>query len=117
MSRRLNPNTRLVVASHNPGKVTEILTLVAPFGLKVASARQLGLPEPDETGSSFVENAELKAVAAAAASALPALADDSGLEVMALGGAPGIYSARWAGPGKDFGVAMQRVHDELASRC
>jgi XTP/dITP diphosphohydrolase len=116
MSRRLLPDTRLLVASHNPGKVAEIIELVAPFGLQISTAAELALPEPEETGATFVANAELKAVAAARASGLPALADDSGLEVMALGGAPGIYSARWAGPAKDFGVAMRRLHDELA-RC
>jgi XTP/dITP diphosphohydrolase len=116
MTRRLPIDARLVVASHNPGKVTEIKDLVAPFGLKVITAPELGLPEPAETGATFIANAALKALAAAKASGLPALADDSGLEVPALGGAPGIYSARWAGPGKDFGIAMQRLHDELASR-
>jgi XTP/dITP diphosphohydrolase len=116
MTRRLPPDTRLLVASHNAGKVREIIELLAPFGLAIATAAELGLPEPAETGASFLANAELKARAAASAAGLPALADDSGLEVMALGGAPGIYSARWAGPGKDFGVAMQRVHDELARR-
>ena len=116
MTRRLTPDTRLVVASHNPGKVREIIELVAPFGLSITTAAELGLPEPAETGSSFVANAELKARAAAQAARLPALSDDSGLEVVALGGAPGIYSARWAGADKDFGVAMQRVHDELARR-
>jgi XTP/dITP diphosphohydrolase len=116
MTRRLPPDTRLVVASHNAGKVAEIVELVAPFGLKIATAAELGLPEPAETGASFVANAELKAVAAAQVAGLPALADDSGLEVVALGGAPGIYSARWAGPHKDFGVAMRRVHAEL-DRC
>ncbi len=116
MTRRLLPNSHLVVASHNPGKVAEIVELVAPFGLAISTAAELGLPEPEETGATFVANAELKAVAAARASGLPALADDFGLEVLALGGAPGIYSARWAGPGKDFGVAMQRLHDEL-DRC
>ena len=116
MTRRLLPDTGLVVASHNPGKVTEIVELVAPYGLKVSTAAELALPEPEETGSTFLANAELKAVAAAKASGLPALADDSGLEVVALGGAPGIYSARWAGPTKDFGLAMQRLNAELASR-
>lgn len=116
MTRRLPRAARLVVASHNPGKVAEIVDLVTPFGLQVLTAAELGLPEPAETGDSFIANAELKAAAAAQASGLPALADDSGLEVMALGGAPGIYSARWAGPGKDFEVAMRRLHDELASR-
>lgn len=104
---------RLVIASHNPGKVGEIATLLGPFGADVVSAATLGLPEPEETGASFVENAELKARAAAQASGLPALADDSGLAVTALGGAPGIYSARWAGPGKDFVAAMARIQAEL----
>src|SRR5262245_32538797 len=117
MTRRLPPDTPLVVASHKPGKVREIIELVAPFGLSIRTAAELGRPGPAETGSSFVANAELKARAAAEAAGLPALADDSGLEVVALGGAPGIYSARWAGADKDFGVAMQRVHDELAQRA
>ncbi|MEZ0301306.1 MAG: non-canonical purine NTP pyrophosphatase, partial [Hyphomicrobiaceae bacterium] len=93
---KLQPGTRLVVASHNPGKVREILDLVAPHGLSVVSAGELGLPEPEETGTTFAANAELKALAAAKGAGLPALSDDSGLEVEALGGAPGIYSARWA---------------------
>ncbi len=114
--RKLRPGTRLVVASHNPGKVREIFDLVAPHRLEVVSAADLGLPEPEETGTTFAANAALKAVAAAQASALPALADDSGIEVEALGGAPGIYSARWAGPSKDFAVAMRRVADELEAR-
>src|SRR5262245_13355951 len=113
---KLTPGTRLVVASHNPGKVREILELVAPHGLSVVSVGELGLPEPEETGTTFAANAELKARAAAQASGLPALSDDSGIEVDALGGAPGIYSARWAGPSKDFAVAMQRVADELRAR-
>jgi XTP/dITP diphosphohydrolase len=113
MTRRFDHGTRLVVASHNPGKVREILELVAPHGLSVVSAGELGLPEPEETGATFAENARLKALAAAQGAGLPALADDSGIEVEALGGAPGIYSARWAGPAKDFRVAMQRVADEL----
>jgi XTP/dITP diphosphohydrolase len=116
MTRRLGRGVRLVVASHNPGKVREILDLVAPHGLTVVSAAKLGLPEPEETGSTFAENATLKAQAAALAAGLPALADDSGLEVEALGGAPGIYAARWAGPAKDFSVAMRRVADELRAR-
>lgn len=111
--RRLRKGTRLVVASHNPGKVREIADLVGPYGLDVVSAGALGLPEPEETETTFAGNARLKAVAAAAASGLPALSDDSGLEVEALDGRPGIYSARWAGPAKDFGVAMKRVADEL----
>lgn len=104
---------RLVIASHNPGKVREIADLLAPYGVEVVSAGDLGLPEPEETGSSFVENAELKARAAAKDAGLPALADDSGLAVSALDGAPGIYSARWAGPDKDFSAAMERVEQEL----
>jgi XTP/dITP diphosphohydrolase len=116
LTRRLDRGTRLVVASHNPGKVREIVDLVAPYGLSVASAGELGLPEPEETGTTFADNARLKAVAAARASGLPALADDSGLEVHALGGAPGIYSARWAGPAKDFTIAMARVAEELKAR-
>lgn len=107
---------RLVVASHNAGKVREIAALLAPLGVEAVSAAALGLPEPDETETSFAGNAALKARAAAAASGLPALADDSGLEVFALGGEPGIYSARWAGPEKDFGAAMKRVADELDVR-
>lgn len=116
MIRRLETGTRLVVASHNPGKVREILDLVAPHGLSVASAAELGLPEPEETGTTFAANAELKALAAARGAGLPALADDSGLEVAVLDGAPGITSARWAGPAKDFSVAMQRVADEINAR-
>ena len=105
---------RLIVASHNPGKVVEISALLAPFNLEVVSASALGLAEPEETGATFVENAELKARAAALAANQPALADDSGLAVTALNGAPGIYSARWAGPSKAFAMAMQRVENELA---
>ena len=116
MTRRLARGARLVVASHNPGKVREIAELVAPRGLNVASATDLGLSEPEETGSTFVENAHIKAVAAAEDSGLPALADDSGLEVEPLHGAPGIHSARWAGPTKDFAIAMRRVADELRAR-
>lgn len=100
---------RLVVASHNAGKVREIAALLAPLGVEAVSAASLGLPEPEETETSFAGNAALKARAAADASGLPALADDSGLEVFALGGDPGIYSARWAGPEKDFAAAMARV--------
>ena len=104
---------RLVIASHNPGKVEEIAALLAPFRINAVAARELGIPEPEETGATFEANAALKARAAAEASGLPALADDSGLVVPALGGAPGIYSARWAGEAKDFRVAMERVHREL----
>jgi XTP/dITP diphosphohydrolase len=107
---------RLIIASHNPGKVEEIAALSAPFAIKTLSAGTLGIPEPEETGDSFEANAGLKARAAAEASGLPALADDSGLVVPALGGAPGIYSARWAGPAKDFRIAMERVHRELGDR-
>ena len=114
--RTLSRGTRLVVASHNPGKVREIFELVAPHGLSVVSAGELGLPEPEETGVTFAQNAQLKAIAAARGAALPSLADNSGIEVEALGGAPGIYSARWAGPAKDFKVAMRRVADELGAR-
>ncbi len=105
--------SKLVIASHNPDKVQEIAELLAPHGLSVVSAASLGLPEPEETGATFTENAVLKALAAASVSGLPVLADDSGVAVTALGGQPGIYSARWAGPGKDFSVAMRRVEREL----
>ena len=104
---------KLVLATHNAGKVVEIAALLKPFGIEVASAGELDLPEPEETEDSFEGNAKLKAHAAASASGLPALADDSGLAVAALDGAPGIYSARWAGPEKDFTVAMDRVRTEL----
>jgi XTP/dITP diphosphohydrolase len=113
---RLGRGTRLVAATHNPGKVRELRDLLAPFGLDVVSAGELGLPEPEETGTTFRANAELKALAAARAAGLPALADDSGLQVAALDGAPGIYAARWAGPAKDFGRAMQRVADAVRDR-
>jgi len=116
MTRKLERGQKLVVASHNPGKVREIGDLIRPFALEAVSAADLGLPEPEETEPTFTGNAELKARAAATAANLPALADDSGLEVHALGGAPGIYSARWAGPDKDFGAAMARVMHELAAR-
>ena len=110
---RLSARDKLVIASHNEGKVREIRELLAPYGLNVIGAAQLGLPEPEETGSTFAENAKLKAEAASSASGLPALADDSGLSVAALDGAPGIYSARWSGPKKDFRIAMQRVEKEM----
>lgn len=105
---------RLVIASHNRGKVREIEDLLRPFAVAVVAAGELGLPEPEETGETFVANAELKATAAALGAGLPALADDSGLVVPALGGAPGVFSARWAGPTKDFRVAMKRVERALA---
>jgi XTP/dITP diphosphohydrolase len=113
MGVKLRRGTRLVIASHNEGKVREIADLLAPYGIDAVSAGKLGLPETEETGASFAENAALKAVAAARASGLPALADDSGLEVRALGGEPGIHSARWGGELRDFGLAMERVHREL----
>ncbi|MBI1385449.1 MAG: non-canonical purine NTP pyrophosphatase [Rhizobiales bacterium] len=112
----LRSGQRLLVASHNPGKVREIRDLVTPYGLEAVSAEALGLPEPDETEETFSGNARLKAVAAAVASGLPALADDSGLEVACLDGAPGIYSARWAGPGKDFAFAMAKVREAVTAR-
>ena len=115
MARRFTGD-RLVIASHNQGKVEEIAALLAPFGIDAVAAGTLGLPEPEETGDSFEANAALKAEDAAAASGLPALADDSGLVVAALGGAPGIYSARWAGAAKDFRAAMARVQRELGDR-
>lgn len=111
MTRRLARGARLVVATHNPGKLREIASLLAPCGLDAVSAGDLGLPEPEETGADFTANARIKALAAAQGAGLPALADDSGFSVAALGGAPGVMSARWAGPGKDFGPAMQRVHE------
>jgi len=111
---KLARGTTLVVASHNRGKVGEIKELLSPHGLIVRGAAELGLIEPEETGTTFAENAILKARAAAEASGFTALADDSGLSVTALGGAPGIFSARWAGPKKDFAYAMARVERELA---
>ncbi|GAN62702.1 deoxyribonucleotide triphosphate pyrophosphatase [Acetobacter indonesiensis NRIC 0313] len=109
----LKAGTKLVLASHNKGKLAEFSTLLADFGITVLSAGDLDLPEPDETETTFAGNAALKAVAAAKATNLPALSDDSGLCVSALGGAPGIYSARWAGPDKDFPAAMVRIHDGI----
>jgi XTP/dITP diphosphohydrolase len=106
----------LVIATHNPGKLAELRELLGPFGIKAVSAGELRLPEPEETGLSFRENAHIKAAAAAAAAQRPAFADDSGLVVEALGGAPGIHSARWAGETKDFAAAMQRIEDELRAR-
>lgn len=107
---------RLVVASHNEGKVREIAELLAPFGFDVISAGALGLPEPDETEATYEGNAILKAEAARAACGYACLADDSGLSVRALAGAPGVYSARWAGPSRDFNAAMARVQRELADK-
>lgn len=108
------PFDRLVVASHNAGKVREIGDLLAPFDIRAVSAGELGLPEPEETEDSFTGNALLKAHAAAAAAGLPALSDDSGLEVMALNRQPGVLSARWAGEPRDFTMAMERVLQELS---
>jgi XTP/dITP diphosphohydrolase len=105
--------SHLVVASHNEGKVREIKALLGPHGIQAVSAAALGLPEPEETGASFAANAQIKALASAKGGGHAALADDSGLCVEALDGAPGIYSARWAGPTKDFRIAMNRIHDEL----
>lgn len=113
MSQRRLTSGKIIIASHNQGKVREIGDLLRPLGLEVISAGELGLDEPEETGTTYIANAELKAHAAAKAANLPALADDSGLSVNALAGAPGIYSARWAGPDKDFSVAMKRVADAL----
>jgi XTP/dITP diphosphohydrolase len=115
MALGLKRGDRIVIASHNEGKVRELGELLAPFGIACVSAGSLGLPEPEETGDTFEANAALKARAAAAASGMLALADDSGLEVTALGGAPGIHAARWGGPARDFGRAMQRVHREMAA--
>jgi XTP/dITP diphosphohydrolase len=106
----------LVIATHNPGKVREFRDLLRPYGIDPASAADLGLPEPEETGATFLANAAIKAEAAVAGSGLPALADDSGLCVAALDDAPGIFSARWAGPGKDFAAAMARIETELVAR-
>ncbi|MCJ2028235.1 RdgB/HAM1 family non-canonical purine NTP pyrophosphatase [Methylobacterium sp. J-043] len=107
---------KVVIATHNAGKLVEMRELLAPFGVEAVSAGELGLPEPDETGTMFSENAAIKAHAAANASGLPAFADDSGLCVDALDGAPGLFSARWAGPDKDFSGAMARIAAELDKR-
>ena len=115
MARRFI-ESKLVIASHNQGKIVEIGALLAPYRVEAVGAAAIGLPEPDETEATFEGNAALKARAAVQATGLPALADDSGLVVPALDGAPGIYSARWAGPDRDFMVAMARVHDELGDK-
>jgi XTP/dITP diphosphohydrolase len=107
---------KLVIATHNPGKLAEMRELLAPHGVVAVSAGELGLGEPDETGKTFEANARIKAIAAARAARLPAFADDSGLVVDALDGAPGIYSARWAGPNKDFNEAMARIERLLQER-
>ena len=113
--RKLAPG-KLVIASHNAGKVREIRALLEPHRMDVVSAAELDLPEPEETGTTFVANAELKALQAADLSGLPALSDDSGLCVDALGGDPGIFSARWAGEAKDFGTAMALVERNIADK-
>ena len=113
---RLFNEPELIIATHNPGKLHEIAQLFEPFGVQVRSASELGLPEPMEDGLTFIANAEVKARAAVEGSDKPAVSDDSGLVVPALGGDPGIYSARWAGPGKNFNVAMKRVQDELGNK-
>jgi XTP/dITP diphosphohydrolase len=107
---------RLVIATHNPGKLAEMRELLAPHGIEAVSAGELGLAEPEETGDTFQANARIKAIAATKATQLPAFADDSGLAVAALDGAPGIYSARWAGESKDFNAAMARIERLLAER-
>ncbi len=120
---RLLPPGKLVIASHNEGKVREITALLGPYGMEPVSAGSLGLPEPEETGTTFAENARIKALASATASGLPALADDSGLEVTALGGRPGVYTADWAErqwfegePGRDWHLAMGKVEGLLAAQ-
>jgi len=117
---KLDRGTKLVVATHNKGKLAEIRDLIGPFGLEAVSAGELGLPEPAETGTTFEENAYTKAFSAARASGLPALSDDSGLCVDALGGAPGVYTADWAekpdGSGRDFLMAMEKVESLLAEK-
>jgi XTP/dITP diphosphohydrolase len=114
-THRLHRGDRLVVASHNPGKVKELAELIRPFGIMVVSANELSLIEPEETGATFEANAEMKARSAAEAAGLPALADDSGLCVDALGGEPGVLSARWAGPDRDFTRAMRNIEELLAA--
>lgn len=115
MSNRLT-DEQLVIASHNEGKVVEIRDLLGPYGVDVISAAELGLPEPEETGETFAANAALKAKAACLAAGKPSLSDDSGLVVPALDGAPGVRSARWAGPNRDFDAAMRRVEDSLEGK-
>jgi XTP/dITP diphosphohydrolase len=114
MALKLKRGDRLVIATHNSGKLRELRAFLGPVAVDFVSAGELGVPEPEETGDSFEANARLKAEACAAATGLPSLADDSGIEVHALGGAPGIYSARWAGETRDFRAAMARVERELA---
>ncbi|MGF1620730.1 MAG: RdgB/HAM1 family non-canonical purine NTP pyrophosphatase [Rhodomicrobiaceae bacterium] len=116
MIRPLAVGDRLVLASHNKGKIAEFRDLLEPLGIGLVSAGELGVEEPEETGDTFAANARLKADATAKATGLPALADDSGIEIDALGGAPGIYSARWAGETRDFRAAMTRVENELREK-
>jgi XTP/dITP diphosphohydrolase len=116
MPRKIASGQTLVLASHNPGKLREIEALLRPHGVKVTSAGALGLPEPEETAPDFAGNARIKALAAATAAGQPALSDDSGFCVAALGGQPGVFSARWAGPAKDFGAAMAAVNDKLGNQ-
>jgi XTP/dITP diphosphohydrolase len=113
MPRRLAAGTELVLATHNMGKLAEIAAMLRPYDIAVVSAAELGLPEPVEDAPDFAGNARLKALAAATASGRPALSDDSGFCVAALDGAPGVLSARWAGPGKDFAGAMARIHQGM----
>jgi XTP/dITP diphosphohydrolase len=117
MTRRFTGN-RLLVATHNQGKLEEIAALLEPYGVSVVGAKEMDLPEPEETGTSFAENARIKAHAAAQATGLPALSDDSGIEIDALDGAPGVYTADWAetGSGRDFVMAMTTAHDMLIDR-
>src|ERR1700749_3353160 len=114
MPRRITG--KLVIATHNPGKLAEMRELLAPYGIEAVSAGELGLGEPDETGDTFQANARIKAIAAAEVAKLPAFADDSGVCVEALDGAPGIYSARWAGESKDFNAAMAQIERLLGER-
>jgi XTP/dITP diphosphohydrolase len=116
MSLQLRRGSRLAIATHNLGKLSEFRDLLGPAGIEVVSAGDLNVPEPEETGATFAENARLKAVFTASTSGLPALSDDSGLAVEALGGAPGIHSARWAGEPRDFERAMARVEEELKAK-
>ena len=116
MTGRLHRGERLVLATHNKGKVREMRALLLSHGIEVVSAGDLDLPVPDETETTFIGNATLKAIAASRSSKLAALADDSGIEIAALDGAPGVISADWAGPDKDFALAIRRVHDEMLAR-
>lgn len=116
MTLKIGPG-KLVIASHNDGKIKEINALLSPYGIEAAAANKMGLADPEETGKTFAENALIKAKAAAEASGLPALSDDSGLEVAALDGAPGVYSARWAGAPRDFGAAMRKIEDALRDKA